>query len=76
MTIQRVAVLYVQRGVRPAEKEARSVLPADPEDPIAHALLSLTVTHLDRLEDATDEAETAIGTATDLALGHVATQRH
>lgn len=72
MTIQRVALLYDQQRYDLAEAEARRVLAADPEDPIAHALRSLALTHLGQLEDATDEAETAIGTAPDLPLAYVA----
>lgn len=72
MTIQRVALLYDQQRFDLAEQEARQVLASDPEDPTAHAMLSLSLTQLEQLDEATDEAELAIAEAPDLPLAHVA----
>ena len=72
MSMQHVALLYDQGRFDQAAAEARRVLAEDPEDPIAHALLSLSLSRMDQLAEATDEAEVAIGTAPDLPLAHVA----
>ncbi|MGC1275213.1 MAG: tetratricopeptide repeat protein [Planctomycetaceae bacterium] len=65
------AVLLLQQS-RPelAERELRQALLSDPNDPLAHAILSLTLAEQDKLSPATDEAQAAIAAGPDLALGH------
>lgn len=72
MTIQRAGLLYDQHRYDLAADEARAVLASDPDDAFAHALLSLSLTRLERAEEATAEAEAAIGRMPDLPVAHAA----
>ena len=67
------AILLLQQS-RPelAEREFRQALLADPNDPLAHAFLSLCLTDQDKLEPATQEAQAAIVAGPDLPLAHLA----
>lgn len=64
--------LLLLRQSRPelAESELRQALLADPNDPLAHAYLSLALAEQDKLGPATDEAKAAIAASPDLPLGH------
>jgi cytochrome c-type biogenesis protein CcmH/NrfG len=53
-----------------AEEALRQGLRDEPDDPFAHALLSLVLADLDRGEEALDSAETAIALDPDLAFAH------
>jgi tetratricopeptide (TPR) repeat protein len=55
-----------------AERELRQALAVDPNDPYAHALLAVTLRELERLPEATTEAQTAIHLAPDDPLPHYA----
>lgn len=70
--LTRAIVLLQQSRPELAERELRQALLADPNDPQAHAFLSLCLAEQNKLEGATDEAKAAIGAAPDLALGHYA----
>ena len=72
MSSQHMALLFDQKRYDLAAEEARRVLASDPEDPVAHALLSLSLTNLDEFEEATWEAKAAVAAAPTLPLAHVA----
>lgn len=55
-----------------AEPELRGALAADPDDWLGHALLAICLRDMERLPEATSEAESAIRLAPDLAFSHYA----
>ncbi len=69
---QRAVVLFQQSRYDLAEREFRGSLAGDPNDPVAHALLSLCLVRLERLDEATREAGEAVRLAPDLELAHYA----
>ena len=72
MTFERLALLFDQRRYDMAADEARSLLAQEPDHPGGHAMLSLALTHLNRLEEATAEAEAAIASMPDMPMAHIA----
>jgi tetratricopeptide (TPR) repeat protein len=70
--LDRASLLLSQRRYADAERELHAALLHTPNDGRLHAILALTLRHMDRLEDATREAEQAIGLAPDLPLAHYA----
>lgn len=70
--LDRASLLLSQRRYADAERELHAALLHAPNDGRLHAILALTLRHMDRLEDATREAEQAIGLAPDLPLAHYA----
>jgi Tfp pilus assembly protein PilF len=57
---QRGLLLYEQHRFRDAADRFRETLAIAPSDPMAHAMLSLCLTQLAELDDATAEARLAI----------------
>ena len=68
----RADLLYQQSRYEDAERELRRLLADAPDDPLGHAMLSMTLGALDRLDEATAEAEQAIALAPEMPLGHAA----
>ncbi len=73
--LDRAVLLFQQSRFDLAETELRQALLANPNDPHAHALLSLCLTRVEKLEDATEEARAAIGLAPDWAYTHYCLSR-
>ncbi len=70
-SLDRAMVLLQQSRPELAEKELRGLLAENPNDPFAHAFLGLCLQELNRLPEATEEAQEAIRIAPDLPLGHL-----
>lgn len=68
--LQRAFVLFEQARPELAENELRQALAADPDDPLAHALLALCLASQKKYSDATVEAQAAIHKSPDMAFGH------
>jgi tetratricopeptide (TPR) repeat protein len=69
-SINRAVLLLQQSRFAMAEQELRRALTEDPHDARAHAMLGVTLTHLDKLDDAQAEAEQAIALAPDWPYCH------
>ena len=65
-------VWLAQGRVDLAQQALRRALTEDPENSLAHALLSLCLAHLERAVEAVHEAREAIRTAPDASAGHYA----
>ena len=65
-------MLFDQRRYDLAERELRSSLHQDPDDPTGHALLALCLGRQQKLAEAEAEARLAIGHGPDLGLTHYA----
>src|SRR5437899_12964546 len=73
---QRAWVLYYQlKRYEMAELELRGVLVDHPDDPYAHALLSLALTQRKQFQEAANEARAAIRIAPNMAFAHYAQAR-
>lgn len=70
--LHRAIVLLQQSRPELAERELRQALLDDPNDPLAHAFLALTLAEQDKLVPATEEAHTAVAAGPDLPLAHLA----
>ncbi len=68
--LERALLLYGQSRYELAEKELRLGLADDPDDAVAHALLSLCLSGRKDYTAATEEAERAVGCGPDLPLAH------
>lgn len=66
--LARPALLLEQGRYELAEQELRGHLAQRPDDPLAHSLLALCLSHRDRHAEAEKEARQAVGLAPDLAL--------
>lgn len=73
--LQRALVLFEQGRGELAEPELRGALSADPNQPLAHALLALCLAEQKKFAEATAEAKTAIHLAPELASAHYAHAR-
>jgi len=69
---QRALLLFQQGRHALAEPELRQVLASDPSDAHAHAMLALCLCHLEKFDDATQEAQQAIHLAPDFSFAHYA----
>lgn len=69
---QRATMLFQQGRHDMAATELRGVLTVAPDHAPAHALLALSLVHLDRLDEALAEAKLAIASAPELAFAHSA----
>jgi tetratricopeptide (TPR) repeat protein len=67
---QRATILHQQGRHADAERELRQSLATDPRDPQAHALLGLCLVELKDFQQATHEAQTAIGLAPWMGFTH------
>ncbi len=65
--LSKARLLIEQSRYELAEEELRLVLTDDPEHPIAHSLLALSLVHQDRPKEAIQEIRTAIGLAPDVS---------
>lgn len=72
MSLERARVWLSQGRHDLAEDELRASLREDPQDALAHALLSLTLVERDRADEGEQEARLAIAGAPDVALCHYA----
>ncbi|MDH7569696.1 MAG: tetratricopeptide repeat protein, partial [Armatimonadota bacterium] len=70
--LERANLLLQQGRFEMAEQLLRHALGEDPDDPVAHTLLSVALAHQGRLEEATREARSAIHLAPDFAYAHYA----
>ncbi len=68
--LARPALLFEQGRYDLAEQELRGHLADQPDDPLAHSLLALCLSHLKRHAEAEREARHAVALAPDLALIH------
>ncbi len=68
--LARAGVLIEQHRYDRAEQELRGALAADPDDPLAHALLSVCLREQKKLDEALQSARTSIRCAPDAPLGH------
>lgn len=68
--LDRALVLFQQGRLDLAEGELRQALLADPNHPMAHALLALCLLNRKEYEQATDEVERAIHLAPELPFAH------
>lgn len=73
--LQRAMLLQEQGRHELAEKELRHHLVAEPADGFAHALLALSLAHLERRDEAEQAARDAISNAPDLGFAHYALAR-
>ncbi len=71
-SLQRAMILYQQSRFDLAERELRQALGSDPNDPMAHAFLSLCLSARERHTEATREAEEAVRLGPDLEIGYYA----
>lgn len=69
-SINRALLLFQQSRFDLAEQELRQVLLQNPNDPHAHALLSICLTRKEEFVEATTAAQVAIGLAPDWAYTH------
>lgn len=67
---ERALVLLDRHRHAEAAAELRRVLADDPQDAVAHAILATALARGGTLDEATREAETAVGLAPDLAFAH------
>jgi tetratricopeptide (TPR) repeat protein len=70
--LDRAMLLLEQSRHDLAEAELRQELAVNPENGVAHAVLSICLSRSERAAEATTEAQAAIGLAPDLPLGHYA----
>lgn len=69
----RIQLLLSQHRYEMAERELRSLLTQDPRDAVAHAMLSLCIANsVERLSEATEIAQVAVGIEPDEPLTHYA----
>jgi Tfp pilus assembly protein PilF len=68
--LDRAMILLEQSRPDLAESQLREELCANPENPTAHALLSLCLAEAGRFDEAVGEARTAVRLAPDLAFAH------
>jgi len=68
--LDRALLLYSQQRHDLAEQELRQGLALDPDNPQAHAFLSLCLIKRKQYDEATDEAEHAIHSAPDYSFAH------
>ena len=69
-SLARPALLLEQGRYELAEQELRGHLTQHPDDPLAHSLLALCLSHRERHAEAEREARQAVGLAPDLGLVH------
>lgn len=67
---KRGQLLLQQRRPELAEKELRGALALDPDEPMAHALLAMTLGAMGKMDEALRESETAVRLAPDAAFIH------
>lgn len=70
VNLERGNLLYAQGRHADAESEFRLACAADPDSSEAHGMLALALLELERVDEATAEAETAIGLAPDWGFAH------
>lgn len=70
VSLQRALLLLEQSRHDLAEQELRRYVAAEPNDPLAHALLGLCLAERKAFKEATEAAQTAVRLAPDLALAH------
>jgi tetratricopeptide (TPR) repeat protein len=70
---QRVQLLLTQHRYDMAERDLRAMMSQDPRDSTAHALLALCILHdRNRMAEATEIAQRAVGISPNEPLGHYA----
>lgn len=68
--IERALLLIGQSRFEPAEKELRQELIRDPNNPTAHSLLALCLSHRKEFREALEKAQTGVGMAPDEPHSH------
>lgn len=71
-TFQRASILQQQGRHADAERELRRGLSQDPDNPMLHAMLAMSLAELQQYSPATDEAAAAIRLAPDHPMAHYA----
>lgn len=70
--LERALLLFQQSRYDMAETELRQALAQDPDDPYAHALLGLCLSHREAYQEATQETQMAIHKSPDFPFAHYA----